>query len=153
MTSAVLVVLSILLVVRRRGLSLRGARRALIIVGSAGAGIAIVLMLFLPKTAVRLERVFFLVMRSDLHSLSMLIKAESATNSPLTISDLRFAYTRATNEVPSDYFLNAFIGGHIREEDSPGNFTLRESADGIEYVVYDAAGGAEVMHVFVADDD
>ena len=43
---------------------------------------------------------------------------------------------------------NFFLGQPLREEDSPGNFTLRETADGIDYVWYDVDGGENVEPLF-----
>jgi hypothetical protein len=40
---------------------------------------------------------------------------------------------------------NLLLGGSIREEDSPGNFTLRVNGDELEFVAYDAQGGEHVL--------
>jgi hypothetical protein len=41
---------------------------------------------------------------------------------------------------------NLLVGGAIREEDSPGNFTLRENGDELEFVAYDAQGAEHVLN-------
>lgn len=41
---------------------------------------------------------------------------------------------------------NNLLGGHIHEEDSPGNYTLCETSDGrLKFVTYDAAGAEHVF--------
>ena len=39
---------------------------------------------------------------------------------------------------------NYLLGGRIREEDSPGNFTLRENGNQLEFVTYDAQGAEHI---------
>ena len=39
---------------------------------------------------------------------------------------------------------NYFVGGQFREEDSPGNYLLRETNNQLELVVFNLDGGAEV---------
>ena len=45
----------------------------------------------------------------------------------------------------SGHWDNLLLGGRVREEDSPGNYTFRETADGLEYVTYDAQGAEHVF--------
>lgn len=40
---------------------------------------------------------------------------------------------------------NLLVGGDVREEDSPGNFTLRENGDELEFVGYDSQGAEHVL--------
>ncbi len=40
---------------------------------------------------------------------------------------------------------NPLLGGRVREEDSPGNYTFRETASGLEFVTYDAQGAEHVL--------
>lgn len=40
---------------------------------------------------------------------------------------------------------NLLLGGSIREEDSPGNFTVRENGDELEFLGYDALGTPHVL--------
>ena len=51
-------------------------------------------------------------------------------------------------EKPADFVFNPLLGGMIREEDSPGNYTLRETTNGIEFLGYDAVGGEHVLGSF-----
>lgn len=43
---------------------------------------------------------------------------------------------------------NLFSGQLWREEDSPGNYTIRETTNGLEYVWYDIEGGENVIPLF-----
>jgi hypothetical protein len=43
---------------------------------------------------------------------------------------------------------NFFTGQPCREEDSPGNYTLRHTAEGLEYVWYDFEGGEHPIPLF-----
>ena len=48
----------------------------------------------------------------------------------------------------SRYQTNLFSGQLWREEDSPGNYTIREATNGVEYVWYDLEGGENVVPLF-----
>ncbi len=45
----------------------------------------------------------------------------------------------------SGYRENLLLGGTLRQEDSPGNYTLRQSATGLEFIGYDAQGTERVL--------
>ena len=45
----------------------------------------------------------------------------------------------------SNYRENLLLGGTLRQEDSPGNCTLRQSATGLEFIGYDAQGTERVL--------
>ncbi|NOS70368.1 MAG: hypothetical protein HOP33_10605 [Verrucomicrobia bacterium] len=44
---------------------------------------------------------------------------------------------------------NHYLGGLIHEEDSPGNFILRERDGRVEYVIYDAQGAEAVLSSWI----
>ncbi len=44
---------------------------------------------------------------------------------------------------------NHYVGGQIHEEDSPGNFVLREKNGYVEYVIYDAQGAEQVLQTWL----
>jgi hypothetical protein len=48
----------------------------------------------------------------------------------------------------SSYQTNLFSGQLWREEDSPGNCTIREATNGVEYVWYDLEGGEHIVPLF-----
>jgi hypothetical protein len=45
---------------------------------------------------------------------------------------------------------NAIFGAPWREEDSPGNYTLRSTSNGVELITYDWEGGATIEPIFPA---
>ncbi len=49
----------------------------------------------------------------------------------------------------SSYQTNLFSGQLWMEEDSPGNCTVRESTNGVEYVWYDLEGGEHIVPLFI----
>ena len=51
-------------------------------------------------------------------------------------------------ELHPDCQTNFFSGQPWHEEDSPGNYTLRQTAEGIEYVWYDIEGGEHAVPLF-----
>jgi hypothetical protein len=48
----------------------------------------------------------------------------------------------------SRFQTNLFSGQLWMEEDSPGNYTIRESTNGVEYVWYDLEGGEHIVPLF-----
>lgn len=48
--------------------------------------------------------------------------------------------TRVGDHLAAKRTPNRLLGGQMREEDSPGNYTLRQSPDGIELRIYDHSG-------------
>lgn len=48
----------------------------------------------------------------------------------------------------SRFQTNLFSGQLWMEEDSPGNYTVRESTNGVEYVWYDLEGGEHIVPLF-----
>jgi hypothetical protein len=48
---------------------------------------------------------------------------------------------------------NAIFGLPWREEDSPGNYTLRQTAEGIDFISYDIDGAAIVTPLFPPPDE
>jgi hypothetical protein len=47
-----------------------------------------------------------------------------------------------------DFQTNFFSDQPWREEDSPGNYTVRQTAVGIEYIWYDLEGGEHAVPLF-----
>jgi hypothetical protein len=48
----------------------------------------------------------------------------------------------------ADFWMNSFTGRPRHEEDSPGNYTLRQTPEGVEYTWYDIDGGAHSFILF-----
>ena len=51
-------------------------------------------------------------------------------------------------ELESKAQTNLFSGQLWREEDSPGNYTIRETTNGVVYVWYDLEGGENIVALF-----
>ena len=115
-----------------------------------GLGMLVVICIFvsLPKTHARLERLPELVARVSLDRLVATIDGLMPTNEPVSLSAVRRAFTAVPAAQLEKDFRNRILGGQIREEDSPGNFTLRQTAQGIEFIGHDVAGGDKVFRTW-----
>jgi hypothetical protein len=129
-------------------------RRRLLTLGSGatvlGLVLASVLHLALPKTEVRLVKMPGARTHSNLYSVSY--ELETETNlTPATAravlaevsKSLDVRYKRSDSG--DDYMANFLLGGRVREEDSPGNYTFRQTASGLELVSYDAQGTEHLL--------
>jgi hypothetical protein len=115
-----------------------------------GLVLASVLHLALPKTEVRLVRMPGARTHSTLYWVSWELEAETnltpaTARAVLTeVSKLLSAQYKGSDS-GGDYMANLLLGGRVREEDSPGNYTFRETASGLEFVTYDAQGAEHVL--------
>jgi len=100
-----------------------------------GALVTAVVWAILPMTEVELRRRF----GGHPGTVWRLATVETATNA----AQARIQIRRMIDDQP-DYFENQLLGGRIREEDSPGNFTLRETNGQVQFIIYDANGAAHV---------
>jgi hypothetical protein len=57
-------------------------------------------------------------------------------------------YFAAQNASQSALAVNPYVGGSWREEDSPGNYLLRQTREGLEYVWFDVNGSERIEEVF-----
>jgi hypothetical protein len=106
--------------------------------------------LCLPKTAVRLVKMPGIHMRMHLSDFRNMLYQSGATNlmgfraqASLILSDSTNNLNATTWAQSSNWQIslnNYFLGGQIREEDSPGNYLLRETNGTVELVVFDAQG-------------
>lgn len=112
--------------------------------GAAGCVLLAGVMVFiaLPKTQVRFER--FAPQRSHVYLTALALTAEDQvpTNQPVTIQLVRAALAKTKDQ----WRENLLQGGVVREEDSPGNYTLRETLTGVAVVGYNALGAAQELH-------
>jgi hypothetical protein len=118
------------------------------VVLGASLVVATVVFVALPKVGVKLVRFAHYETRQA-HFFPYLL----VTGEPLDIA--RQMLAQPTNFVSrtewNDVFRagqwpNHHLGGVIREEDSPGNFILREKDGQVEYVIYDDNGAEQVEH-------
>jgi hypothetical protein len=94
--------------------------------------------LSVPKTGVRLVQFPGIQARSHLYDLYSEIERASAGTPEAAHRVLASA---RTNGMPE----NLLLGGQVHEEDSPGNFTLRATTNGLEYLIYDAQGAVSML--------
>jgi hypothetical protein len=102
--------------------------------------------LLLPKTEVRLVRMPYLRARSNAHAAygSLFNGNPKITEISAKLSEAKGkGFTLENYDGPP--LENMFLGGKMKEEDSPGNFTIRQAGEKFEFICYDALGGEHVM--------
>jgi hypothetical protein len=114
------------------------AKRLVGIVGLStvfGMILTAVIYLLLPKTEVRFVRGHGTPAMEIYRNLQLLPRAVSEETN---VTDVR---ALLTNGWWTQYLkMNHLSGGLIHEEDSPGNYQLRQSSNRVECVIYDACG-------------
>jgi hypothetical protein len=89
--------------------------------------------LYVPKTEAELKRGWRGAGEMTLREASIYFaECDPATD----LTDLRLRLKRAMADVAED---NGILGGRIREEDSPGNYSLRVNSNSVDFIGYDAA--------------
>jgi len=120
--------------------------------GATVLGLALAGLLYcaLPTTEVRLARMPATETYYNLYYPLLFLGDE--TN--LTAATARAILANPTNSISAkdwryefrgDHWDNLLLGGQFREEDSPGNYTFRETAGGLEFITYDAQGADHVL--------
>jgi hypothetical protein len=110
---------------------------------AAALGAGCILYLALSKTPVRLVSHHRIPTSLKLKELaSHLMEIQDGATAEKVRQELKDYLTRPG---PNSWD-NELSGGAIREEDSPGNYRLGESAAGIEFIGYDAAGAPHLLH-------
>lgn len=102
-----------------------------------------IIYLALPKIDVRLAKRPWSDTRSNLYTPLQLVHGESVQEARRLLANPTNA--PAAIEGWEKYAQNHYLGVLMHEEDSPGNFILREKDGEIEYVVFDAQGAESVM--------
>jgi hypothetical protein len=106
-----------------------------------GVIVAVSFFASVPKTTVRLTRHPSLRSFMDLSSLGDDFAGYCKTNPVTSLTEARAALTKIESSYPKLTEQNYLLGGRVREEDSPGNYILRQSTNGVEFVWFDAGGG------------
>jgi hypothetical protein len=111
----------------------RTKRLARLVGLAAGFGIILTIAVYilLPKTEVRIVRGYRPPIIDALENFE-LIKIISTQETNLADFRVRMEWTKDR--------MNYFSGGYFREEDSPGNYQLRQGSNEVECVIYDASG-------------
>ncbi len=121
---------------------------------AASLVLAALIYIFLPKTEARLVRIPYGSSQAKLFELNMFFGDTNAVTRKEISQQIQSLLANPTNNIEwinwkggSPRFRNLgndLLGGRIREEDSPGNFTLREHGDQLEFITYDAQGAEHV---------
>ena len=111
------------------------------LVAVAGVVVAALAFVAVPKTVVRLTNHPYLRSQLNLRGLAYLYEDDSQTNHASSLAESRAILKTIKVSEPKLTAENLLLGGPIREEDSPGNYVLRESTNGVEFVWFDADGG------------
>ena len=105
----------------------------------------------LPKIAVRLEKRPWAATHNAQYYPLFVVEGESLEAARRILTDpVKAVGGEKTWERISK---NGYLGGNIHEEDSPGNFILREKDGYIEYVIFDAQGAESVVRAWQAKPD
>jgi hypothetical protein len=119
-------------------------------VAIAGVALTGTLYLALPKTEVRLVQSPGGLAWKHLLLLYSALQDESnvtpSTVEAIVIGLTNSPYVKEWNRYhDSNYRENLLLGGTLRQEDSPGNYTLRETTNGLDFIGYDAQGTERVL--------
>ena len=113
------------------------AKRLVKFLGVAtGSGIIIAAVIYcqLPKTEVRFVRSSHTPAIETFKDLEI---AQIVASQETNLTEVRARLAEGAWGHPPENFLS---GGFIHEEDSPGNYQLRQSSNRVECVIYDACG-------------
>jgi hypothetical protein len=134
----------------RRSEFIRWSLRAICIT-AASAGL---IYLLLPRVEARIVRRPSSTEFRKLTDLQeFLLDTNSVTRAEIS-SEARRLLSNPTNDVEWvkwaayrnwENWDNDLLGGSIHEEDSPGNFTLHQNGDELEFIIYDSRGSEHVM--------
>ncbi len=106
---------------------------------AAAPVIGILIYAALEKVPVQLKRGHPGIAQLNLLSLSLVDADESPT-----ASKIQKGIDSVIAQSPK-YYPNDLLGGRIREEDSPGNYSIRETDEAFEMTGYDAAGAPHLL--------
>jgi hypothetical protein len=108
--------------------------------------------LCLPKIEVRIVKVPRGMEQESLFELGEYLSDTNPATRAEISAKAQHLLANPTNDVEWSNFAgrrqgldNYLLGGRIREEDSPGNFTLRERDGQLQFVTYDAQGAEHIL--------
>jgi hypothetical protein len=115
--------------------------------------------LSLPKTEARLVKVpcgkienmlicFGMEVSSEVTNHSSIVAARLTVRNLMTVGKTNAPYwSEWSRSVDWANWQNYYLGGPLHEEDSPGNYTIREVNGQLEFVVYDAQGAEHIQTI------
>jgi len=130
---------TILQVIKRTWL--HSLKQALAVVAGLGFLIFAVIYAAFPRTQVRTGRFWPRYVQHQLETLGQKMVSQWEAAPPKTLSEARKAVEAAANSMAE----NVLLGGQTREEDSPGNYLIRPSTNGFEFVWFDTDGGEHIL--------
>jgi hypothetical protein len=95
----------------------------------------------LPKVAVRTAQFHPFQVRQSLQQLELAVRCNWEDSPPKTLEEARRAVV-FENGMRTN---NMLLGGVIREEDSPGNYVIRQTTNGFEFLWYDGNGAEQSL--------
>jgi hypothetical protein len=107
----------------------------------AGAIVTLAFFTSVSKTPVRLFKHSSIF---NVRNIAMIYLMEDETNHITTLAQSRAVIEKIQTMYPT-LDENTFFGGPIREEDSPGNYVLRQATNGVEFVWFDASGREQTL--------
>ncbi len=111
------------------------------VVACVGLFIFCVGYLALPKVPVHVIRHYPAYARGLLRELGQFVVAHWEKSPPTSLAEARNAATLKPDLITD----NILLGGKIREEDSPGNYLIRQTTNGFEFFWYDRDGGVHAL--------
>jgi hypothetical protein len=115
------------------------------IVATLGIALTGVVYIALPKTDVRLIKGFHSDMRNSQLELEIALRDSDSVELDKVRAETTSLLAAPTNDLEWTDWTNYFLGGRIHEEDSPGNYILREKNGHLEFVTFDANGAEQVQ--------
>jgi hypothetical protein len=149
-TFAVLAV-GIALIARLSGSPVERNFRILGAAGLAAIIATVVIQAALPVVPVALQsrRAIYGDTRDVPYLVRFAIQDELDTNRPISLESVRVAIQRGLPFHEADYSKSVLraLTFHIREEDSPYDYSLRESTNGVDLLLFDEIGRAEAIRL------
>jgi hypothetical protein len=101
--------------------------------------VGVLLFACVEKVPVKLTSGASFLSRNDLRTLALWLDAEKGLDQ--SRNDIRLEISARTN-----HYKNFMVGGKIQEQDSPGNFVIKEENGVVDFLGYDAAGAPHVLN-------
>ncbi|HLP78186.1 MAG TPA: DUF2330 domain-containing protein [Candidatus Paceibacterota bacterium] len=110
-----------------------------------GVGAFIICFLGLPKTPVHTSRMPRILSVNNLRSLGYDVLNAWDNSRPATLGEAQRIAAETAKRPPQRNKENLLLGGQIHEEDSPGNYVIRQGTNGFEFVWFAADGSEQTI--------
>jgi hypothetical protein len=95
----------------------------------------------LPKVPVHVNKLRLYHAEKRLEELGKFVSTCWEQSPPTSLAEAR----KATTQEPKLITDNILLGGKIREEDSPGNYLIRQTTSGFQFFWFDRDGGEHAL--------